>query len=122
MLGRAAAMALILALVVTRPVTAGEHVAQERTSEAAIASSLKTAIRQSDQLSLFTKLSIKHRFDKVTTAAKRFKRGEMPEYNLKVVFETAITWLEGVVAEDDPKLHLQLVEARPVLWRLALKR
>jgi hypothetical protein len=111
---------LVAALTVSTPSLANERVARPAPSEQAIADALEEAIRESEELSLLTKLSIQSRYDTVTKAAERFKRGQIPEYDLRVIFETAVRWLERTVAANDPALHVQLVQARPVLWKLAL--
>jgi len=112
--------ALVATLTASTPSLANERVAQPAPAEQAVADALEEAIRDSDELSLLTKLSIKSRFDQVTKAAKRFQRGQIAEYDLRNIFETAVRWLERTVARDDPALHVQLVQARPVLWKLAL--
>lgn len=128
----------VLVLSAPLPTLAGERTPQEAvevssnrtatqtgtssSAEQAVAKSLKEAIRDSAELGLFTKLRIKSRFDQVTKASRRFQRGQIPEYDLRFIFESAFRWLERTVADDDPALQVQLVQARPVLLRLALAR
>ncbi len=112
---------IFLVLAMSGSAHAGARSVEPSPSDLAVANSLEEAIRDSGELSVFTKLSIKDRYKQVSNAANRFKRGQLPEYDLKVIFESAIRWVERVVAKDDPDLHIQLVQARPVLWMLALK-
>ena len=87
--------------------------------EVRVAESLEQAIRDSEKLSLMTKMSIQDRYNELEDAAEGYRRGDVPEYDLREIFDAAMIWLENLFAQSDPRLRTQLVLARPALWKIA---
>lgn len=92
---------------------------QRLDQEIQVAESLEQAIRDSEKLSFFTKLTIQDRYNELEDAAIGFRRGDVPEYDLREIFDAAMIWLEQLFAQSDPRLRTQLVLARPALWKIA---
>ena len=112
-------LALLLVLALNGVAHAGKISLQNLVAERQVAESLEQDIRGSDKLSFFDKLEIKDRYDRVKHAMTSFKRGDLPEEDLRKIFNGTMHWLDGLFAETDPRLHVKLAQARPALWQIA---